>query len=86
MTLWRGRPRHSLSGYRIHEPSAYTRAHLKLPEQRKYTQKDLLKQHVQADLMKGKAPGAEPIGKIIYVLITAPQDQLFLAIPLRPRS
>ncbi len=49
-----------------------TRAHLKLPEQRKYTQKDLLKVHAQA--------GAEPLGKIIYVLITEPQDQLFLAI------
>jgi len=68
------------------EPSTYTRAHLKLPEQRKYTQKDLLKQHVQADLLKGKEPGAEPISKIVYVLITPPQDQLFLAITLRQRS
>lgn len=57
-----------------------TRAHLKLPEQRKYTQKDLLKSHVQADLLERTEPGAEPLGKIIYVLITEPQDQLFLAI------
>ena len=57
-------------------PAEYTRAHLKLPEQRKYTQKDLLRQHLQT----GAGQGTEPLGKIIYVLITPPQDQLFLAI------
>ncbi|WP_455826825.1 hypothetical protein [Pseudomonas graminis] len=60
-------------------PAHYTRAHLKLPEQRKYTQKDLLKQHLQA----GAGQGTAPLGKIIYVLITPPQDQLFLAIAPR---
>lgn len=60
-------------------PADYTRAHLKLAEQRKYTQKDLLKAHVQAAL-----PGTEPVRQILYVLITPPVDQLFLAIA--PRS
>lgn len=61
-------------------PARYTRAHLKLPSQRKYTQKDLLKQHVQTWLHSQQEPGAEPIEKILYVLIAPPQDQLFLAI------
>ncbi|WP_338486602.1 hypothetical protein VRB68_11030 [Pseudomonas trivialis] len=61
-------------------PAAYTRAHLKLPEQRKFTQKDLLKQHVQAQLRAQQKAGTEPLGKIIYVLIEPPQDQLFLTI------
>lgn len=61
-------------------PSRYTRAHLKLASQRKYTQKDLLKAHIQARLSNQQAPGAEPIEKILYVLITPPEDQLFLAI------
>lgn len=61
-------------------PSSYTRAHLKLPEQRKYTQKDLLKIHVQADLRAHQEPGSEPLTRILYVLITAPSDNLFLAI------
>ncbi len=59
-------------------PAQYTRAHLKLPEQRKYTQKDLLRQHLQSG-----SQGAMPLGKIVYVLITPPQDQLFLAIAPR---
>ncbi len=59
-------------------PAQYTRAHLKLPEQRKYTQKDLLKQHLESG-----SRSAEPLGKIIYILITPPQDQLFLAIAPR---
>ncbi|WP_124414588.1 dermonecrotic toxin domain-containing protein [Pseudomonas sp. R4-35-07] len=62
----------------------YTRAHLKLASQRKYTQKDLLKQHVQALLHSQQEPGAEPIEKILYVLIVPPQDQLFLAIAPAP--
>lgn len=61
-------------------PTRYTRAHLKLPSQRKYTQKDLLKQHVQVLLHSQQEPDAEPIEKILYVLIAPPQDQLFLAI------
>ncbi|KRP58720.1 hypothetical protein [Pseudomonas trivialis] len=61
-------------------PAAYTRAHLKLPEQRKFTQRDLLKQHVQIHLHAQQGAGAEPLGKILYVLIRPPQDQLFLAI------
>lgn len=61
-------------------PARYTRAHLKLASQRKYTQKDLLKEHVQARLRSQQSPGAEPIEKILYVLIMPPQDQLFLAI------
>ncbi|MFC6300890.1 hypothetical protein GNF76_16060 [Pseudomonas sp. CCM 7893] len=67
-------------------PARYTRAHLKLPSQRKYTQKDLLKQHVQAWLHSQQEPGAEPIEKILYVLIAPPQDQLFLAIAPAPQS
>jgi len=39
-------------------PARYTRAHLKLAEQRKYTQKDLLKQHVQSSLRNPQEPGA----------------------------
>lgn len=62
-------------------PAQYTRAHLKLPEQRKFTQKDLLKQHLESG-----SRSAEPLGKIIYVLITPPQDQLFLAIAPKPRE
>src|SRR5450830_1180981 len=62
------------------------RAHLKLAEQRKYTQKDLLKQHVQASLRSPEEPGAEPIRRIVYVLITPPVDQLFLAIAPAPRA
>lgn len=61
-------------------PAQYTRAHLKLASQRKYTQKDLLKQHVQAQLRAQLEPGAESIETIVYVLLTPPQDQLFLAI------
>ena len=61
-------------------PASYTRAHLKLASQRKYTQKDLLKEHVQTRLRNQQSPGAEPIEKILYVLIMPPQDQLFLAI------
>ncbi|PRA25783.1 dermonecrotic toxin domain-containing protein [Pseudomonas poae] len=61
-------------------PERYTRAHLKLAEQRKYTQKDLLKRQVQTSLQRQQAPDATPIEKILYVLITPPQDQLFLAI------
>ncbi|MBP1124298.1 MULTISPECIES: hypothetical protein [Pseudomonas] len=61
-------------------PAAYTRAHLKLPEQRKFTQKDLLKQHVQARLRAQQEAGAEPLGKILYVLIEPPTDRLFLSI------
>ncbi|MEX5539219.1 dermonecrotic toxin domain-containing protein [Pseudomonas poae] len=61
-------------------PTAYTRAHLKLPEQRKFTQKDLLKQHVQVQLRAQQEAGAEPLGKILYVLIEPPTDQLFLSI------
>ncbi|WP_321847421.1 dermonecrotic toxin domain-containing protein [Pseudomonas paraveronii] len=67
-------------------PAHYTRAHLKLAEQRKYTQKDLLKQHVQASLRNPQEPGAEPIRRIVYVLITPPVDQLFLAIAPTPRA
>jgi len=67
-------------------PARYTRAHLKLAEQRKYTQKDLLKQHVQASLRSLEEPGAEPIRRIVYVLITPPVDQLFLAIAPAPRA
>ncbi|WP_426177927.1 hypothetical protein [Pseudomonas sp. TWRC1-2] len=67
-------------------PADYTRAHLKLPEQRKYTQKDLLKQHVQADLHTRTEPGGEPLTHILYVLITPPVDQLFLAIAPMPRA
>ena len=67
-------------------PARYTRAHLKLAEQRKYTQKDLLKQHVQASLRSPEEPGAEPIRRIVYVLITPPVDQLFLAIAPAPRA
>lgn len=67
-------------------PAHYTRAHLKLPEQRKYTQKDLLKQHVQADLHTRTEPGGEPLTHILYVLITPPVDQLFLAIAPVPRA
>ncbi|MCT6971893.1 hypothetical protein, partial [Salmonella enterica] len=37
-------------------PARYTRAHLKLAEQRKYTQKDLLKQHVQSSLRNPQEP------------------------------
>jgi|GEM_PF-320315 len=67
-------------------PADYTRAHLKLAEQRKYTQKDLLKQHVQADLRDPQALSVEPIKNILYVLITPPVDNLFLAIaPPPPR-
>lgn len=61
-------------------PHRYTRAHLKLASQRKFTQKDLLKPRVQAQLHSQQAPGAEPIEKILYVLISAPQDRLFLDI------
>lgn len=67
-------------------PERYTRAHLKLPEQRKYTQKDLLKQHVQAYLRNQTEPGAEPLTRILYVLITPPVDQIFLAITRAPRA
>ena len=67
-------------------PARYTRAHLKLAEQRKYTQKDLLKQHVQSSLRNPQEPGAEPIRRIVYVLITPPVDQLFLAIAPTPRA
>ncbi|ASV39140.1 hypothetical protein CI807_24015 [Pseudomonas sp. NS1(2017)] len=67
-------------------PSSYTRAHLKLMEQRKYTQKDLLKQHVQANLRDPQAPGAQPVTNILYVLITPPVDNLFLAIAPAPRA
>ncbi|MBK3507260.1 hypothetical protein [Pseudomonas sp. MF6747] len=67
-------------------PAHYTRAHLKLPEQRKYTQKDLLKQRVQADLQTRTEPGADPLTHILYVLITPPVDQLFLAIAPVPRA
>ena len=58
----------------------YTRAHLKLPEQRKYTQKDLLKAPVQARLLEHSEPGAVPLRSILYVRITPPLDRLFLAI------
>ncbi|WP_348750801.1 dermonecrotic toxin domain-containing protein [Pseudomonas rhodesiae] len=58
----------------------YTRAHLKLPEQRKYTQKDLLKAAVQARLLEHSEPGAVPLRSILYVRITPPLDRLFLAI------
>lgn len=61
-------------------PNRYTRAHLKLPEQRKYTQKDLLKQHVQDALRHQQEPGGVPLSRIIYVLITPPVDSIFLAI------
>ena len=61
-------------------PERYTRAHLKLASQRKYTQKDLLKEHVQAKLRSEQAAGADPVERILYVLIAPPQDQLFLAI------
>ncbi|KTC62914.1 hypothetical protein AO262_03160, partial [Pseudomonas fluorescens ABAC62] len=61
-------------------PGSYTRAHLKLASQRKFTQKDLLKPRVQARLHSQQAPDAEPIEKILYVLISPPQDQLFLDI------
>lgn len=67
-------------------PADYTRAHLKLAEQRKYTQKDLLKQHVQADLRDPQALSVEPIKNILYVLITPPVDNLFLAIAPTPRA
>ncbi|AZF42439.1 hypothetical protein C4J87_2280 [Pseudomonas sp. R1-43-08] len=65
-------------------PARYTRAHLKLADQRKFTQKDLLKAHVQARLKSQQEPGAEPVRKILYVLIAPPQDQLFLAIAPAP--
>lgn len=65
-------------------PNSYTRAHLKLPEQRKYTQKDLLKIHVQADLRAHQKPDSEPLTRVLYVLITAPTDNLFLAIAPAP--
>jgi hypothetical protein len=64
--------------------AAYTRAHLKLPEQRKFTQKDLLKEHVQQQLQAHGEPGAVPLRSIVYALITPPVDQLFLAIAPRP--
>ena len=67
-------------------PEHYTRAHLKLPEQRKYTQKDLLKQHVVDRLRSQHAPGTEPLKHIIYALITPPVDRLFLAIAPAPRA
>ena len=64
--------------------AAYTRAHLKLPEQRKFTQKDLLKEHVQQQLQAHGEPGAVPLRSIVYALISPPVDQLFLAIAPRP--
>lgn len=67
-------------------PARYTRAHLKLPEQRKYTQKDLLKEHVQAYLRQQLEPSAEPLNRILYVLITPPLDKIFLAIAQTPRA
>lgn len=67
-------------------PASYTRAHLKLPEQRKFTQKDLLKAHVQAYLSNLKAPGSAPVTRIVYVLITPPLDELFLKIAPQPAS
>lgn len=67
-------------------PAQYTRAHLKLAEQRKYTQKDLLKDHVQARLRQQAVPSAEPIRQILYVLITPPVDQIFLTIVQAPRA
>lgn len=67
-------------------PAQYTRAHLKLAEQRKYTQKDLLKEHVQAHLRQQTAPSTEPLRRILYVLITPPVDQIFLAIVQAPRA
>ncbi|AQT94721.1 dermonecrotic toxin domain-containing protein [Pseudomonas azotoformans] len=67
-------------------PASYTRAHLKLPEQRKFTQKDLLKAHVQAYLANQKTPGSAPVRKIVYVLITPPLDNLFLKIAPLPSA
>ena len=67
-------------------PGSYTRAHLKLPEQRKFTQKDLLKEHVQAYLHNQTQPGSVPSTYIIYVLIKPPLDQMFLAIAPTPRA
>ena len=67
-------------------PARYTRAHLKLPEQRKFTQKDLLKEHVQTYLRNLRDPGSEPVTNIVYVLITPPVDQIFLAIAPLPRA
>lgn len=67
-------------------PGSYTRAHLKLPEQRKFTQKDLLKEHVQAYLHNQTQPGSVPSTYIIYVLIKPPLDQMFLAIAPTPRT
>ncbi|PMV21204.1 MULTISPECIES: dermonecrotic toxin domain-containing protein [unclassified Pseudomonas] len=67
-------------------PDGYTRAHLKLPEQRKLTQKDLLKAHVQDYLSRVKDPGSEPVTKIVYVLITPPLDNLFLKIAPKPKG
>lgn len=67
-------------------PASYTRAHLKLPEQRKYTQKDLLKETVQRRLHEHREPGAVPLRKIVYALITPPVDQLFLAIAPVPAA
>ncbi|MDQ0740033.1 hypothetical protein [Pseudomonas sp. W4I3] len=73
----------------FHYPSAttaaasYSRAHLKLREQRKFTQKDLLKQHVQEQL-SGASSSEEPVKQIVYVLIKPPLDQLFLAIAPQP--
>lgn len=73
----------------FHYPSAttaaanYSRAHLKLREQRKFTQKDLLKRHVQEQL-SGASSSEEPVKQIVYVLIKPPLDQLFLAIAPQP--
>lgn len=66
-------------------PAHYTRAHLKLAEQRKYTQKDLLKEHVQAHLRQQPEPSAVPLSRVLYVLITPPVDQIFLKIVQAPR-
>ncbi|ONH44452.1 hypothetical protein BLL37_14055 [Pseudomonas azotoformans] len=67
-------------------PANYTRAHLKLPEQRKLTQKDLLKAHVQDYLSRVKDPDSAPVTKIVYVLISPPLDNLFLKIAPTPKG
>ncbi|AZF05157.1 dermonecrotic toxin domain-containing protein [Pseudomonas sp. R5-89-07] len=65
-------------------PAGYSRAHLKLRDQRKFTQKDLLKKHVQEYLNNLKEPGSSPVTKIIYMLIEAPLDAVFLKIAPTP--
>jgi hypothetical protein len=65
-------------------PANYTRAHLKLREQRKFTQKDLLKQHVQDRLSGASSASTGPVEQIVYVLIKPPLDQLFLTIAPQP--